>query len=160
MRKCKPPSERFWPKVHKTDGCWFWTGSRDRKGYGRININYIPQLAHRIAWELACSPVPAGLFVLHKCDNPPCVRPDHLYVGTHIDNMRDARERRRMKTERFRASRQRGEARPHSKLTENQVREIRALREDGATMTSLAAHYGVAKNCIRNIVLRKRWAHV
>ena len=81
--------KRFWDKVNKTDGCWLWTGSRDRKGYGRISIDRSPALVHRVAWTLEHGAIPPGMCVLHKCDTPGCVRHDHLFLGTIADNNRD-----------------------------------------------------------------------
>ena len=96
----RPLAERFWPKVQKGDGCWIWTAGGDRTtGYGRIRIGTrgtLQALAHRVAWELTYGPVPEGLIVCHHCDNPRCVRPDHLFVGTYVDNMRDAEAKGRM----------------------------------------------------------------
>jgi hypothetical protein len=80
---------RFWAKVSKGDGCWIWTGSRNPKGYGRLNTGNRVRLAHAISWELSHGAVPDGLWVLHRCDNPPCVRPDHLWLGTAADNTAD-----------------------------------------------------------------------
>lgn len=83
-------AERFWEKVEKTDGCWLWTASLTNKGYGEFRLNEpSPILAHRVAYELAHGPIPPGLFVCHHCDNPPCVRPDHLFLGTQKDNAQD-----------------------------------------------------------------------
>jgi hypothetical protein len=93
-RPCIPLPDRFWPKVDKRgeDECWEWQGSRSR-GYGRILIGGAkgrPYQAHRIAWELTVGHrLPDSIMVLHRCDNPPCVNPAHLFLGTQLDNMRD-----------------------------------------------------------------------
>lgn len=84
-----PLAVRFWRKVIKGDGCWEWSGARAPKGYGRLQTPQGVTLAHRLSWEFEHGPVPVGLFVLHRCDNPPCVRIDHLFVGTAMDNTSD-----------------------------------------------------------------------
>lgn len=81
---------RFWSKVRKGDGCWEWQAKRFDNGYGSFAVSRNKnQGAHRVAWELTNGPIPAGMSVLHHCDNRPCVRPDHLFLGTQLDNMRD-----------------------------------------------------------------------
>ena len=85
-----PVSERFWAKVQKTPACWVWTASTSRNGYGKFRLPEGPLTsAHRISWEWAYGPVPEGMCVLHRCDNPPCVRPEHLFLGTIADNNHD-----------------------------------------------------------------------
>jgi len=86
----------FWSKVQKSDGCWTWAGATWGRGYGAFKHEGRQVYAHRFAWEMAKGPIPAGLFVCHHCDNPLCVRPDHLFLGTHTDNMRDASRKGRL----------------------------------------------------------------
>lgn len=81
--------ERFWAKVRKTDDCWLWTASADGKGYGKMLVDGKLQQAHRLSWLIHTGESPGDWHVCHKCDNPPCVRPDHLFLGTAVDNMRD-----------------------------------------------------------------------
>ena len=90
-------TERFWAKVQKGGGCWLWTGARTSRGYGSFRVTGYSWSAHRLAYEFHWGPVPAGLHVLHRCDNPRCVRPAHLYVGTPSDNLADALARGRRK---------------------------------------------------------------
>lgn len=81
--------ERFWSKVEKAEGCWLWTAYRDDDGYGSIRVGRKAELAHRVAWWLTNGPIPPGLHVLHRCDRPECVNPDHLFLGTQLDNVVD-----------------------------------------------------------------------
>jgi len=91
-------STNFWGKVEKTDSCWLWTASTKNNGYGQFYINRKPQYAHRVAWELSHGSIPKGKLVCHKCDNPKCVRPAHLFIGTQMDNVKDCIKKGRKRT--------------------------------------------------------------
>lgn len=89
--RSRPVADRFWEKVTKGDGCWEWQGARIPHGYGNMTVpDHGHDYAHRISWQLHNGEIPAGLWVLHHCDNPPCVRPDHLFLGTAQDNVDDS----------------------------------------------------------------------
>lgn len=91
----RPPEQRFWRKVHRTPTCWEWTGSTGKNGRGEIEIGrrgeagYRRMKAYRFSWELHHGPIPPGMLVCHRCDNPRCVRPEHLYLGTQKQNAAD-----------------------------------------------------------------------
>ena len=143
-----PEIERFWAKVVKepNSGCWLWTGASSH-GYGSLRFRGHGCRAHRVAWELHRGAVPNGVSVLHKCDTPLCVNPDHLFLGTQADNIKDAVAKGRI--------RRGGEAGP-SKLTADQVWEIRR-RLPTSTVTVLAREFSVAPASIRWIRDGKSW---
>lgn len=150
-------AERFWSKVQRVDGdgCWEWTGARARNRWGfehgRFRLPTGHAYAHRISWMLTNGPIPAGQCVLHRCDNPPCVRPDHLFLGTNDENMADMVAKGRAA---------RGERSALAKLTEAQVREIRAEPKWLGVNNWLSEKYGVNNRCISAIRLRRTWKHV
>ncbi len=142
----KPLHERFWAKVSKSEGlgrgdCWEWIGARDLKGYGRLGYTANrTALAHRVSWEILHGP--AALPVLHKCDNPSCVRPEHLFLGTIADNNADMKEKGRM----------------HCKLTPSQVAEIRERCASGTeSLVTIGRSYGISKFVIWTIKHGKAW---
>lgn len=158
-KHARPDAEtRFWSFVEKSadaDGCWLWTGGTCQ-GYGTfadrpLGGGHPSHRAHRYAWEMAHGPIPAGRLVLHRCDNPPCVRPDHLFLGTHADNSKDCIEKGRLR---------RGSQRAMSKLTEADVIELRRLRAEGQTLAALSKRFGVGEPTVHKIALRKKWKHV
>ena len=103
-----PIEQRFWPRVDKSGECWVWTGAISH-GYGVVGTGGHSGVVrvHRLSWELAIGPIPKGLHVLHRCDNPPCVNPAHLFLGTQADNMRDMREKGRARKRHINASERR-----------------------------------------------------
>jgi len=158
---------RFWSKVdvRGPDECWEWAGAKTSKGYGafRIGNHRIRKIVgtHRFSWELHnAQEVPEGVMVLHSCDNPSCVNPAHLHLGTNQDNMREASERGRLPGKRPGGSRskRRCSKRRCSKLTEDQVREIRRLHATGRyTQTRLGQMFEVCTTTIHYIVHRETW---
>lgn len=142
--------QRFHEKyeVCPDTGCWLWTAST-RGGYGAINVDG-SKLAHRLSWELHVGPIPEGLHVLHRCDTPSCVNPDHLMLGTHQDNMTD-------KMQKGRHVSVKGSAQGTSKLTEEQALEI--YHAEGL-QREIAEQYGVAQSRVSAIKLKKIWRHI
>lgn len=159
-----PLMERLWPKVQKgnPDECWPWLGAADASGYGKIGLGGKTIKATRAVYEDVYGPFDTSLFVCHTCDNPPCVNPSHLFLGTHQDNMDDCVSKgRNIHGERARARhRVRGEAHGRSKLTETQVLSIRERVASGQTMTDTAAHFGISIATVSLIVNRKKWTHI
>jgi hypothetical protein len=150
----KTVEERFWEKVKKTDGCWVWKGANFWGTYGHFWMDGKVQQAHRASWQIHFGPIPAGKDVLHQCDNPSCVRPEHLYLGTQFENAMDAERRGR-------ARHPKGEDHGEAKLTADQVRSIRRLYYAGCGgLTDLAKQFNVTKQNIRMIVLGRSWKHL
>lgn len=152
--------ERFWSKVEIKDetACWEWNAARGRTGYGRFRQPNFHEYAHRAAWRLTHGLIPEGQKVLHKCDNPPCVNPTHLYLGTSADNSADILKRNRYGDPAKRG--RKGELHPNAKLTEEDVNAIRKRIADGEKNTMLAREYGVTPALIGHIVKRRAWSHV
>ena len=152
--------DRFWShvlRVFDVKSCWLWDGSRTEKGYGRFQVGGRVERAHRFAYELASGPIPEGMLVLHKCDNPPCVRPSHLFVGTPSDNTNDMLLRKG----RWRRPRTLAGVRNHSaRLNDDAVRDARARYADGEAMATLASEHGVSISAMRRAVSGATWSHV
>jgi hypothetical protein len=152
-------AERFWSKVSKSDGCWTWTGNKGVDDYGQFKYRladgkYATHRAHRVAFILAVRPLKAGELVLHKCDNPSCVRPDHLEAGDQSKNISDCYARGRGVT-------RPGSLSPMAKLTEDDVRAMRASYSGRrGEITELAKRYGVSACNVSEILSRKMWRHV
>ena len=142
---------RFMRSFEKTEnGCWEWIAAKHHTNkYGIIHNNKKRYLAHRMSYELHCGPISKGLFVCHRCDNRICVNPDHLFLGTRLDNIQDMMTKRRHCF---------GSSRPGSKLTEEQAIEIRDAR--GVYMTDLAKKFGVSGSIVKGIRDGTRWRHL
>ncbi len=155
-----PIEDRFWMKVDKNGPihtrlktrCWIWVGGKSN-GYGKIKLSGRMVGVHRLSWKIHNRPISnSGLFVLHECDVRHCVNPDHLFLGTHQDNMDD-------KVNKGRQSRLRGEKNPEAKLSDSEVQEIRTLYEDGFLQREIAKFYEVSQQAVSLIVTRMFWKH-
>jgi hypothetical protein len=148
---------RFWSKVeqHSPSECWPWRGCRNAKGYGRLAAHGRFLRAARVSWVIAFDrEIPDGHLVLHRCDNPPCVNPSHLSIGTYRDNMRDAKLRGRLPSN---LEAWRGEQSYRTRLTDNDIRIIRASTDRHA---AIAARYGLNRSTVSKIKRGERWQHV
>ena len=163
---------RFWSKVDRsagTDECWPWTACLHNKGYGMMKVNnpetgfgpHIHKKAHRLAWMFANGPIPEGLHILHKCYNPPCCNPRHLYAGTNRQNVQD-------RIDRGKTTGCPGEANHSAKLSEGEVREIARRYSELPRSPSgrhmgrqeLADEFGISGTLVRRIALGKAWSHL
>ena len=147
-----PLEVRFWRKVRKGPGCWEWTGHRNEKGYGLIRVGGKDEgslYAHRVSYELAKGPLGEGMCALHTCDNPPCVRPDHLFAGTQRDNIDDMVAKGRST---------RGERHPQAKLSLAEVEEVRRRYVAGGVyQDDLGAAFGISQSQVSEIVRGISW---
>jgi hypothetical protein len=148
----RPARERFEERVRVTPGCWIWLGYKNPKGYGRINNGNRDVMAHRFSYELYVGPIPAGKIICHKCDNPSCVNPDHLWVGTDQENADD-----KVAKGRWVGGDRKGEAHAMARLSNEAVYAIRA---DGRPLRSIAKQYGITRGYVRGIKERASWAHL
>ena len=152
--------KRFWDKVDERgdDECWSWLASRSRFGYGNFRVGDKIELAHRVVWEMINGPVPSGdhhgtTCVCHTCDNPDCVNPGHLFLGTQRDNIRDRVSKGRSSGGSFR-----GEDNPSSKLAELDVLHIKDLLAAGCRQSGIAEAFNISGAEIYRIATGKCWA--
>lgn len=156
IRKAGMPTKEFMlrhMRLNEVTGCWEWTRYIMKPHrHGMMTINNKRQLVHRVAYQLWVGPIPLGMLVCHRCDNPPCFNPEHLFAGTQQDNVNDCISKGRFI---------RGETVGNHKLTASQVIEIRSHYDSGkATMKKLAEEFGVGKVTVFWIVHRKTWKHI
>jgi DNA-binding CsgD family transcriptional regulator len=154
-----PDDERFWLKVDRSggvDACWLWTATASQFGCGHVSWRGRLEYAPRVSWELEQGPIPDGLLVLHNCpdgDNPACVNPAHLWLGTHQDNARD-------RNAKGRASSRVGTDNGRSRLTERGVVVVREMVSKGMTQKAVAEFFGLHETTVRYAVIGKHWGHL
>lgn len=155
--KRRPIEIRFLEKVQKTEKCWFWTGFKNKNGYGYFSIptgvqGGISAKAHRVSFELFKGPIPKGLYVCHKCDNPSCVNPDHLFVGTNQENIQDSINKNRHKVPSLA-----GENHGRAILKAADIEKIRALAETGLSQREMGIKFNISRSHIGAIINKKYW---
>lgn len=170
-----PEEWRFWLKVDKEGPihpeygqCWNWTGFKGKSGYGSFRFNKRTSTPHRFSWRLFTGDLPRDLFVLHRCDNRICVNPEHLFIGTHQDNMDDMKRKKRSASEtnvsKINPELRQGESNGRAKLSEKEVRLILKIWDSSdiryGLQSKLALQFGVNQPQIERIVHRKQWKHL
>lgn len=164
--------DRFWRFVQKSEGCWLWTGALKDNGYGVFGIGRQRHnlYVHRLSWELHYAPIPVGMNVCHSCDAlyapgdityRQCVRPDHLFLGSTLDNMRDAKAKGRISHGVPKPGcSQPGETNSRAKLDREAVLRIRQLFTEGRPISVIAAMFSLSNAHTHRIIHRERWAHL
>ena len=149
-----PTKQRFWKNVQKTDYCWNWIGSKCDGGYGQLIEKGNKNLkTHRLSWELHYGKIPQKMCVCHKCDNPSCVRPEHLFLGNMKDNVTDMIKKNR-------GHWAHGDKHYRAKLSCNDIKTIRDLYNQGKNQSEIARKFQVTPGWIGKIVKNKYWKHV
>lgn len=134
--------------VRAANGCLVWNGARSAEGYGHMSIEGRSTLVHRLAWQVANGPIPAGMFICHRCDNPPCIEVSHLFVGSPADNHRDMVVKRRK-------ARLAGSSNPRAKLTADTVAAVRGAR---GTNRAIAETFGITHSHVSRIKRGTAWS--
>lgn len=142
---------RFNSKTVRAGPCLNWSGSKNQRGYGWISLSHNTKIkAHRLAWIIAFGNIPEGMWVLHKCDNPSCVLPDHLFLGNRQDNVDDCKSKGRVP---------KGESHHGAKLTAEKVVQIRLL-SGSKPQHMIAEQFGVSQIAVSRVVTGKTWSHI
>lgn len=151
-------ADSFWKRVDKSGDCWTWTGACTSAGYGILTRHRKNIYAHRVSYELINGPIPEGLCVLHHCDHPSCVHPEHLFLGTISDNNRDMAAKHRSNS-----GAKSGEQNPLAKLSEDDVRLMRQLYQPGVRgygLQAIAKRFGVSKATAHEAISHQTWQHI
>ena len=145
---------KFWARVRKTQYCWVWTGTvQSRMGHGVMRVSGRGESAHRVSWEIHQGPIPPRMCVCHSCDNPPCVNPDHLFLGTQRDNMADMTAKKRYSTKQ-------GILHPNARFSEGEVWLIRRLFDRGVPQNLIAKMFRTSPGGVNGIARRTSWTHL
>lgn len=144
-QRYKTTEERFWEKVDKSGECWEWTACKDKDGYGFFRHDGKNKKAHRFVFEMEGIDVPSGMLVCHHCDNPSCVKQDHLFIGDNSANQRDAAKKGRCRS---------------SRLGQEEINQIRKLRNDGLSGPKIAALFGISSHTVYAIEHEAKWSYV
>lgn len=153
-KRIKPINEKLIYKIAK-NGCWIFQNALSRQGYGRIRIGNKNINAHRVSYEYHVGNIPMGMYVCHKCDNPPCINPKHLFLGTALDNNRDA-----IKKKRNAGCCLPGTKNIKAKLTEKQVLKMRKLRQSGMGYSRIGSFFGLTKSSTHKAIKGITWKHL
>ncbi len=145
--------ERFFKYVIKSEGCWIWSGCKDKKGYGQFNLKNKTMFSHRFSYELKYGKIPEKMCVCHKCDTPSCVNPDHLFLGTNKENLRDMISKGRKIV-------RKGVEKNNSKMNDEKVKKMRELYDNGNTVLQLSKLFQISESSTYYICKRKSWKHV
>lgn len=174
----KTLEERFWEKVEKGKSCWIWRAAKDESGYGKIGVSGKVEMAHRVSWSFENGEIPNGMCVLHRCDNPSCVRASHLFIGDQKENMNDmtCKGRRSCGDSHSAAVKHgiprgdahysrngrsmKGDKHPNSKLTSADVIDIRSRVSFGEKRSVLANEYGISYTHLCAIASGAKWRHI
>ena len=138
--------KRFWDKVEKTETCWNWTGALSSNGHGRFNLDGKLVSPHRLSYEMAHGKISVGLNVCHHCDNRRCVKPDHLFLGTQSDNMKDAHKKGRVRV-----------INRSTKLDRQAAQDIRSGNAIGMSQRELAKAFKISRSQVRRIISFSNW---
>lgn len=145
--------KNFWNKVNKTDSCWLWTGAKTTDGYGCFGNGRLgSKRAHRFSWEIDRETIPPNMELCHTCDNPSCVNPEHLFIGTHTDNMRDAARKKKFPL-RY------GTDHPRGKWSDEQVKSMVQLYNSGTPIKEICSLFGICRSSLGNILYRSAREH-
>ncbi len=145
----------FYAKIDTSGDCWIWTASKSKRGYGACSLSYGSNKAHRVAYMLAFGPINKGNVICHICDNPSCVRPNHLVQGSQKENSHDAWSKGRGVQQSLE-----GEKNPAAKLTPVVIDEMKRLRATGMFYWKIAKQFGVSTTCAWQAIKGERWSHL
>lgn len=145
MKLTDKDKSRFWSKVDKSGDCWTWTASKNHGGYGQFGANGKGYISHRVSWSISNGDIPKGMLICHHCDNPPCVNPDHLFLGTYQDNMDDKMRKGRHGTQKVRT---------------RDIPIMMMCRRKGMEYSDIADLFSLSTSTVNNILIGRAWSSI